>query len=293
MCLFSMLSSPFSVIGRQDGPGVVVPSTLPQELEELSHDLVDIGHFSRVRIGGERLVERGGRLIREMGLVEMDPAKPARAALLLEPRHGGLEDLGRRPLRHRERRVGRPFGVSIVVHLETLIDAEARVERKSSHEGSGAVSVLLQYFGQRGDALVQDEGPVVVYPVGEGIHPGEQAGMGGEGQGHMGNRTVEADPLLGQRVDVRRGNLCASVRAEVIRSQGVDGDDEEIRFHRGHIGRDDRRCLARGRSAIPKPKADQDDSRKQNGKEGQPAHERALIPRHFEHGDFSLRGRGP
>ncbi len=72
---------------------------------------------------------------------------------------------------------------------------------------------------------------------GEG--PGKKRTMGRQGQGNMGIGVPKQNALISQAVDVRRFSprlISVSVNPDVIGSQSIDGDDQEVKISPGRGG---------------------------------------------------------
>jgi hypothetical protein len=62
----------------------------------------------------------------------------------------------------------------------------------------------------------------------EGESARQDGGMGRQGQWRGGNDMLENRSLLSQPVDVGSANLCVSIGFQMIRSQGVDRDENDV-----------------------------------------------------------------
>ena len=131
-----------------DRPAVEPPSG--EALEQPADLLVHEGDFAVVGAGSARH-RRGRRLIRGVGVEVVDPGEErASRAPALEPGERGIRHVVGRALD----RAGRERGAAarlhaIVVDVESLVEAVARVEDEGGDESGGLVPAAPQALGQR------------------------------------------------------------------------------------------------------------------------------------------------
>ena len=169
-----------------------------------------------------------------MWIVEVRPCEPWPIAVdgVADPRdpaHGGVQHFVRRPLQHRESSAGGPRPVLVVVDVEPGVQPEARIEHESGDERASAVPGCLQRARERGMTAVETKRSVVADAIDEWIRAGQQRCVRGERQRHMGVGRFEAQSLGGEPIDRRRQTSGATVGAHVIRAQGVDGNQQDVR----------------------------------------------------------------
>ena len=197
-----------------------------ERLEERPQGGVRRRHLALVGLAREARGERGGRLVREVRLVQVDEGEPPLAANRLDPPPRRAHRLGARPLGHREGgRLRSPQPV--VVDVEAPVEPEPGVEREGADEGPGAPAPLLENRGEGGPVGREAEARVVVNAVAQGVLAGEQVGVGGQGHDVVRPGRLEANALGGEAVDPRRSRVAPAVAAECVRAEGVDGDDQD------------------------------------------------------------------
>jgi hypothetical protein len=221
-----VLTAPFAVVRGQDHEGASGPTGIEDGLEQRLQDRVHRRHLALVGVvtvaGGEGL----GRLVGEVGLVDVDPAERGCGALAVEPTARGGDRLRARPLLHEAGGVGAPIAEAVVVGVEAAVQAEAGVERKGAHEGAGAEAAGLEQCGQRVGAGGEAEAGVVADAVLEGVAAGEYVGVGRQRHDVLRVASLETHAHRGEPVERRRARSGPSIGAEGVGAQRVDGDEQ-------------------------------------------------------------------
>ena len=144
--IFAMSAEGLAVIGGDGHDGVVIKAAGFQLAHEFADYLVFIGDGSVVRLGGVFAFVGLGRIVRVVGVVEMDPEEERAAGMLAEPGEGTGDDLAAAPL---------DGGVTIfaralimkrgIVGIEAAIKAgsigRARLEDDGTDDGGGVITV--------------------------------------------------------------------------------------------------------------------------------------------------------
>ena len=214
----AMLSERLAVIGGDADDQVVPHPAATKGVEEAIELAVDRRHFGGI----------GTRNVRRMRLEEMYPQKEGLASGA-HPALGAVECLARAA-----------FGCAahlVVVGIETAIQAVAAIEHDGADERTSRIAARLQPCRVGCRFRSQRENLVVANAVRRGVGSGEQRRVGRQRHRRDGHRRVESDGLARHAVERRRDR-----RIDVIRAQGVDGDDD----HRPWRWSRRRRLLARG-----------------------------------------------
>ncbi len=161
-----------------------------------------------------------------MRVVEVDPEEPGRPRPFC-PGQGLVDDgagpgFGELP-RHARRR-----GKAVVVDVESLGQPEARVQGVAADERRRGVAAGLQQLGEGLKLRRDDEAPVVADAVGRRRPADEQAGVGRERQGDVGESPSEDRPRRREPVDVGGPDVVRVVAAQAVGAERVDGDEQEI-----------------------------------------------------------------
>ncbi len=197
-------------------------------LEEPADLLVDGGDLAVVRPAGVALAEGIRRLVGSVRVVEVDPEEERPLVVLPEPGKGPVHDLAAGPFRLQNHGLARSALDLVVVDLEAVGEAEAAVEHEGADEGAGAEPLAGEHGGE--SRLVAREGAraVVAQSMVKRQQPGEQAGMGREGERYRRGSLVEADALLGEAVEPGGLGLLVAIGAEMVGADGVDGDQHHV-----------------------------------------------------------------
>ena len=205
---------------------------LPLEIgEELAHQRIGGGHLALVGVGGKGGAERLGRLVGGVGFVDVDPGKEGAGVAGGEPGEGALHHLATGPL-GLQTRLGASGSNLVVVAIEAVGEPKAPVEHEGGHEGSRAVTAAAEMVSEGGGGGGERRGPVEADPVAGWEEPGQDRGVGGEGEGGGRPRCREPGSFSGQAVQIGGGGGWAPVRTEAIGTTGVDGDQEQVSPHR-------------------------------------------------------------
>ena len=182
----------------------------------------------------------------------MDPAEPGRRSLLVAGcwgliAGGWLLGTGRSRSAPRENpiacelndAIGRSLGEgerdrtglaadAVVVDVEAAAQTEARVENERADECAGAVPRVTQDRRERRHVRSHSRRAVVVNAVRRGHESGQDRGMSRQRQRNVGMRARETD-TAGREAVERRRQRAASVGADAIGAQRIDGDEQHVR----------------------------------------------------------------
>ena len=193
-------------------------------IEQTADHRVVEGDFAVVRPIGKGFAERRRRIVRVVGIVQVDPHEQRRAerGVRRQPVGGG----GDGPIpaaleRH-----------AIVVLVESARQTVALIEHERADERGRAVTSASKCGRQRRQAIAQTEVPVVPDAVHEGIHAREQRHVRRQRDRRRRNGMFEHDALRGESIEIGRARLAIAVRAEMIGARRVERDQEDVRRRR-------------------------------------------------------------
>ena len=164
--------------------------------------------------------------------------------MLVKPRLGVLDDGLGAAFDASPALPGVGFGGKVVVEIEATIEAGSEclaVEDDGSDEGGGLISLFFEQFSP-GDVLGRERNSEIGDTVDAGQQAGEDGGVRRVGDGAVRERMGEANAVRGDRVDGGSFDLLVSVAGDVVGTQGVDGDEEDV----GLAGGGGRRLGAEG-----------------------------------------------
>jgi hypothetical protein len=118
----------------------------------------------------------------------------------------------------------------VVVEVEASVEPPHRVENEGADEGGGRVAVPPEDFGQRRWVRAQPSSRQVFDAVPHRVGAGQNGGVRGQSQRHLGNRPAENDTVAPQRVHARSQGGGASVGSQPVGAESVDGDQDDIRL---------------------------------------------------------------
>ena len=246
--LLAVLAEALAVVRREDDERILHRTVLAERRDEPAQGVVGVGHLSGIVVPRVPVAKCGWGGVRGVGIVQMNESEPSRSLRFPDPGKRRCEDVVGASLRDREIVERARVAVEIVVELEPLVDSKARVERKRSQEGRGAIAHALESFRDGGLSIREPIGSVIPDLVRERVPSGKDRCVGRQGDGHVRNGALEHDPAFPQRVGERSFHL-SPVRSEMIRPKGVHADQQNVR--RGIGGK--ARC---GRLGVqPKPRA--------------------------------------
>jgi hypothetical protein len=116
---------------------------------------------------------------------------------------------------------------SIVVPIESDVQAEPPVERESADEGTGRETASLQLGGQRRPLRVESIAGVVPDSVLVRVAAAENARVRGQRDDGVRVSEGEARATGGQPIEIRCHGA-AAIRAEHVSPQRVDGDQQHV-----------------------------------------------------------------
>ena len=147
----------------------------------------------------------------------------------------------------RWRRLARRYAVGVhfvVVDLEPLVEAEPAPQRKRAHEGGRLVAGGREPLGERLALRWKSVDPVVARPVDRRREAGHDGRMRRQGDRRRRPAAAEAEPLVGEAIEVRGAGARMALDAQVVRP-------EVSRVTRTTFGRGGRRGIRTSASAPP------------------------------------------
>ena len=147
----------FAVVGGDDDQGVGQQAAPAEFVEGVAEPRVRKCNLTRVAVVGKAGLERLGRVVGVVGIVEVHPGEPRLACRLAGSGRGRpiRRRLGDPLHRRRQHHVGRTFhlrqlgarwpcAVAVVVDVEAGVQAEAGVQDERGDERTGAIAGTLQ-----------------------------------------------------------------------------------------------------------------------------------------------------
>jgi hypothetical protein len=145
------------------------------------------------------------------------------------PGHGALHHLLARSLGKEEDPGTGPLGIAVVVHLESAVEAESRIQRVGTDKGRGGEPGLLQHLAECRYRLRQHETGVVPDAVLVGVTAGQYVGVGRKGDYVVGVGVGEDTTGGRQAIQHRCPRALVPGESERIGAQGIDRDQHQIR----------------------------------------------------------------
>ena len=216
------------------------------ELPELRVGKRDLGVVGPVWCGGREL---RWRRVRQMRIVIVHPQEPRRIRRLRgQPALRRGRDLVAGPLQIRQRnRIGVTHRDPVVVRVEALTEAVAVIEDGARDDCSGAVTGLLETFGNGRRRCRQRTDAVQANAKRAGITTGENRRVRRKGQRGVSGGVAEPDPLLRKTIEAWRMGVAIAITSEPVGAKRVDGDEQDVRPRpRLGVGREKRRQHQQG-----------------------------------------------
>ena len=219
----AVLAAPLAVIAGDDDERVI-----DDRPELLAQHVVNVRDLAEVEIGGVLRCEWLGRAVGGVGVVHVHPHEPFLSLVGLPPPDRGLEHRCGRPLLQLEIKRYGAFAVVVVVDLEALIEAVARVERRGADERAGRVAQAAQHRRNGLVLRVESKPGVLAHAVLIGIEPGQDVGVRRQGDDVLRVRVGEDDPFGRHAIEERRLHARVAGETDGIRAPGVDGDEDDV-----------------------------------------------------------------
>ena len=232
----SVRAKSFTVIRHQGHDRRFVQLSTRKPRKKLAHEAVGVGDFAAVARGVTvlRRLERSGRIVRRVGIVEMKEREEGlrlRGWLgsFLHPLDRTFQNLFSSPLDDEPIRNGLGLRLEIVVvGIEAPGDAKSRVENEGAHEPTRPITRLVQMRREGRDRFREIEADVVVHVVPQRRLAREQRCVRGECRRRYRMNLFEQHTLLGQPVDMGRRHIAASVAGKMIGPKRIDADQNEV-----------------------------------------------------------------
>src|SRR5207244_11490661 len=122
----------------------------------------------------------------------------------------------------------RSFAVVVIVDIEPLAEAEARVERKCSNERAARVAGGLEHRGDGGMRRIEFETSVVAHAMLVRIQTSQYVDMGRKRDDIMRMRVGEDDPLAGSAIQKRRFHAGVAGETDRIRAQPINRYNSDL-----------------------------------------------------------------
>ncbi len=115
----------------------------------------------------------------------------------------------------------------VVIVVEALVEPVAAIQKQVTHDRCRLVALIAEDLRQ-GRVGLAEAGDCVVTAVRGRRQGRHQAREGRQRPGRGGLDVFEDDRRGKQRVDLRRGRPLVAVASQVIRPQGIDGDQQQV-----------------------------------------------------------------
>ncbi len=229
MRVFAVFSQAFAVVGehRQECP--FRRRLAPHGFHQPPEFPVGIGDFAVVRAILIPLAEGGREVIRDVRVIQMHPEEEWFAAPALQPADGPIHRVAGAACGVLQKFTGFAWpGHVVIVNRETLVESAPLLEHYRTDEGGRIPPALLQPGGQRRRGASQHESSRVPHFMGGRIETREDAGMRRRRQRCLRHRILEQHAAFRDAVQGRGFDIAVTVAAEVVGTEGVDGDDDDI-----------------------------------------------------------------
>jgi hypothetical protein len=224
-----VLAQAFAVVGREDEEEVVAESVAVEEIPEPGELGIRIRDFAEIGILSVLALERLGRGVGRVGVVEVDPGEEFAVLLFVDPAQGLVDDFVRRPLDLAERDLLETAQVELVeIRVEALVQPPLGVEDVGGDEGRRVVALGLEGLGHGHELRGDDEAAVVADAVENGQGAGHDRRVRGQRQRRLRDGALVADSLGGKGVHGRRGDVSIAVAADLVGAKRVHGDEDDV-----------------------------------------------------------------
>ena len=227
----TMIAEGFSVIGGDDEKWLV---RIENRRQKAQHRLVRRRDLAVILAAGLRRHVRvlRRRIVGSVGIVEVNPHETRSPRGPCPPLGRRGQDLSRGTFGDDELRGCRPFTVTVIVGIESLLQAVALIERIGSDEGPGGVTLLAQDLRDRDGLIRECESCVVPNAVLVRKTPREDVGVRRKSHDVVRVCVREEKPFTRQTIEERRRRRASGIRGS-ISPERVDRDQDDV----GAIGR--------------------------------------------------------
>ena len=224
----SMLSERFTVVSGENDDRVIQCMVLFQIIEHFSKSKIDVGDFSVIRFISILGFERFRWIVALVGIETVDPEKPGIPLLAVQPFQGSLDDDLRFSFNESEY-LGDISSVVVIIDIESLSQAEPRIQRESADKSSGRVSIAFEMFSQSQKLVTDDEIRVVMDAVIKRCRTEKYVCMRRQSRRSVGKSSGEDNSFSCQAVYSGCLEVLRAVTAQPIRTKRIDGDEQNIR----------------------------------------------------------------
>src|SRR2546426_3467763 len=208
---------------------MVEETPLLQEREQPPHLRVREGNLAVVEVSAIAAGVGFRRSVRKMGIVEVSPQKKRLRGSLLQTAERLIHHQVATPLGEVEIGFVEPAEVEVIeVGFKPLIESESGVENGRADKGGRRVAAIAQALGQGRGVCRELVAAEIVHPRRHGEAARKDYGVRGQRDRHGSVSLREPGAKARQGVDVRRLNASVAVTPQVVRAQGVNGDEDDV-----------------------------------------------------------------
>ena len=239
---FVMLTETFAVIRQEDQDSVLIAARLAKRVHDPAYLRIGKCDLAIIRPAGEPLAVRRRRIVRRVWVVEVHPCEKRRRIVVVsrfgrtlfvmsgfsrtQPSDEGIRDLVGAPLRSLLARIA--LVKLLVEGVETLAETERSRHRVRADKRRRTVAAPLQQSRQRQIVLTETEHDVVAHAVHRGVKPRQDRRVRRPGERRRGLHLFEPDAFRREGVKHRRRARGRAVHANVIGTERVDRDEQEV-----------------------------------------------------------------
>src|SRR5258706_13574775 len=234
---FAVLAKAFPVIASEHDNGVSIQAIRLEKSNKPAYLRVRKSNFAVVRTLFVLFAVGSRRPIGIVRVVEMHPEKEFALPILTQPVQRHVGDHIARTLQLLQIRLLQPVEIEvIVVEVESLVQPKARVQDGRADDRPCGVPVLFENGGQRRLAWIQLVAAEIMHAAERGIGSGEDDCVSWQRHRDWRVGALEAYSVASEGIDVRSADQLVAVASQVVRSQSVNGDYDDIGSSL-HLGR--------------------------------------------------------
>ncbi len=229
--LFPMLAKSFPMVGGDGDDRVLIQAVLPQYLDKTADNRVRVGNLAVVRLGGIVGFEGLRRVIRIVGIVEMQPDKKRPLLMTAQPTQRAIRNILRAPLDAFVAVFSRLALVKVrVVYVKAALETWSRrswIENIGTEERRSVIAVLMKKVRQVREILAERCAQILDMTELR-IGPRQQSGMRRRGQRNLRVGSREHHALLGECIEVGRQAALGAEKAHAIGPRCVECDQDDV-----------------------------------------------------------------
>ncbi len=214
---------------------MVVELIALQPRDQAAEFVVCVGDLSVIEMAAVLSTIRLGRIVRTVGIVQMQPEEkrtPGRflQPFLVEPIQRMRDTLAGFAIDQANVLLLEGFGgEGVVVEIETACQSPTSVQNEGTNHCTGGITLQFKGLSDRAELRRERLSGEILHPILKGICARQNDRMGRPGQRDLRNGAFENNAIMGESIQGRRFDIGAAITSEVVGAYRVNRDDDHVR----------------------------------------------------------------